>query len=479
VRVSQNPGGNSSLSLADHHIDHIDEERDVKRVVFVESSYTNIAMNIVDTDTAYFSNEDTVIGLSPLVDSLRFTSSGRFAVSSNFLSVDKPFSPIVKNSLGLAVKVQSELLDQAALYSTIRGARLLEHIDNFEDTFLISPKGSFLLSFCSSLIEKHLERYPFRLSGGLDSNKKYEYSKYKIDRLWNEKAAKTSFDRIRRFQNSNQSGSIFFNRSALESKEGDVASDVLWRHLPWESVFSAVGIQSMFIDYIVSFPLSAIFSSDVLFNFSKVMQKLLELVQLSVLLKILWNEIRGLRVVQRNAHTDKNKFTQSHIDREIFHSYRTVLQTVNSLYDYAVDRVRCIQIDFKKSIRASASRGYGVLYNLMEEYSSNLCSSLFIDFKNNSSDYDENETTLTAAIDCSLDLCRRSLKALMKLLLAVEESKQSTDYLLELSNLRTEISELNRCNQALMTKADDVSRFSEQVNAKMLTKFFILKGSFN
>ena len=66
----------------------------------------------------------------------------------------------------------------------------------------------------------------------------------------------------------------------------------------------------------------------------------------------------------------------------------------------------------------------------------------------------------------------------MKLMLSAEESENKSDYLFDLSNLRIEILELNKCNQSLMEKAEEISKFSEQTNAKMLTKFFILNGSF-
>ena len=526
VRVSQNPGGDSTLSLADHANEDRDEENTLtgdeatmvtgddvnsltdiiqsqpERVEYVHhdvgatsepdrsdvkkhvDSNHYIAYNILNPDTSTLKNEGNVVGfLSSLLDSLfllcssneslKGDSKSSIDTNSDLFSISKPFLPIVKNTLGLAVKMQSELLDQAALYSTICGAKLLEHIDSFDDTFLLSPKSDFLFSLCATMIENHTERYPFHTSRNIISNRKYEYSKYKIDNLWNEKAIKIAFDRICKSRNINHNGKIYFNRSIKKSNEDDVLNDVLWRNAPWESLFSKVGIESMYIEYIAPFPISAIYSKELCYNFSLVMQKLMELAQISIILKILWNEIRGLRVI--NSKDTNGKYAHSKLEREMFHSYRVIQQTVHSLYDYAIDRIRCCQISFKKSIRASATSGYGVIYNIMEEYSSNLCSSFFIDYENLEAVADD--SSIGTAMELTLDMCRRSLKAIMKVILKAEETNQTPDYVSDLINLRTEMSELNRCSQVLKSKAEEVSLYSEQVNAKMLTQFFVLAGT--
>jgi hypothetical protein len=219
----------------------------------------------------------------------------------------------------------------------------------------------------------------------------------------------------------------------------------------------------MFIKYVAPYPISAIFSKDILHGFSLVMQKLLEVVQLNMILKILWSEIRGLRVSKRKSLV-KNE--QILLEREIYHVYRLIQQTVQSFYDYILDRIRCAQINFKTSIRDCVNKGYGFLHNIMKEYVSDLCSSLFITLTKSEL---EVSIYLNIAIDESLELCRRSLKALMSTFLRMDEP--SNDYLSELMHVRIEVEELNKCNQVLVRKAEELSALG-QVDAKMLIKFF-------
>jgi len=491
VRVSQQPGGDSSLSLADHH-----DDASVRESQQPGGMAEYIGSNIICPDASKLLNERNVnTFLSAMMRSLwalgqenQLLNNVGKSKSPNtedvdisldlLLSVNSPFSPVVKNTLCLAVKTQSDLIDQAALYSTICGASLLQRIDSFEDTFLLSPQSEFLISLGTVIMESHMEHYPFRPSSNVMSNKKYEYSKYKIENLWNEKAIKVAFTRACTYTNGkNTVGSICNHTSTTKIQKSNDANDVLWRNAPWESLFSKLGIEMMFIDYVAPYPISSIFSKEILHGFSLVMQKLLELVQLSIILKILWSEIRGLRVSKRNPLAKKE---QALLEREIFHVYRIIQQTVQSFYDYALDRIRCAQINFKTSIRNGLNKGYGLLHTLMEEYVSNLCSSLFINLTNSESESEATDvSTISIAIDESLEMCRRSLKALMTTLLKMEET--GDDYLSELTTFRIEIAELKKCNEVLVREAGELSISTlsgqhQQVDAKMLIKFFNLKG---
>ena len=414
VRVSQQPGGNTELNLADNAyedraavVELPVSKEDVERARFdqITSALTKADTSFVDREIA-MSKSLSILSRSVL---MLAKSNDMFGIPRNsgftddLLHCTEPLFPIVKNTMATLVKIQSQVLDQAVLYSSISDNRLFHHIDAIDNLFLLTPTSDFLMSFVSNMLQSQLDRYPlheinshqFTTSPSAVMKNKY---------FWDEKVVKKVFSRTLHRQEVSGEG-----KNALlvydDSKGTGTAISTAFDE-KWEVLFDASGLDCITVRYMAPWPLSVIFSTSILDNIGVATRRLLALGHVTDLFRLVWNELR--------VHRGNKKAKALVHDRELFHYLRAIQQTIQALFDFTSDRIRFCQLKFRGNLKERCNDGLGGIAHAIYQYSNDIATTTFAAVQPTGAPRGDDMTLVLAVeLDALLTLCRTIMKDIM------------------------------------------------------------------
>jgi len=198
-----------------------------------------------------------------------------------------PCSTMLSNSLGEAIKWQCRALNLAALYSVLAASDLLGHLDTIEALFLISPRSDFLVSLSSHVLNGFVKQYDLLDEG--HSRRNASVGRFE-EGLWSQYRLLDAVHNAstRNHVNVKNNKYITLASYSLESR----CSDTISAMNPMDELFSIEGLHTLSLEYTTSWPIPAILTSEVLANVAKMTCRLLELSQLSELLRLIWIQLR-------------------------------------------------------------------------------------------------------------------------------------------------------------------------------------------
>jgi hypothetical protein len=410
-----------------------------------------------------------------------FSTDGSLSRDAELL---EPLSLQMSRSLCRLVRAQCELLDQASLLSAVRSNEsgsssssssssdkgcaddntpsvprslsvagsprsLLAHIASVDDLLLLSPRSDFLLQLSAALVEGHLERFPFRATLAQQEQLLARYRDQPtllrdLASLWSPASVAVAFSRAVKVctvrSRDHLAHATFHiaiqahanNQSQSQSQSQPPISPTLLRR-PCDCVFSSAGLAELSASYKAPWPLGCILDSDVLTKLCLGTRRVLELGQLSALLRLLWCDLRLLKVGFRQgadrrgagaknggrgqgkekgkgpgpassalsspAEAQSSGFllmcsgtsgaegardqslgvTTDPIAclREMGNAFRVVQQTHRALFDFTADRLRSLQLRLRHDIHQGASEGLSGVSWAVRRYAHLLPQSLF------------------------------------------------------------------------------------------------------
>eukprot|EP01041_Mallomonas_annulata_P000894 gene894-1731_t len=356
----------------------------------------------------------------------------------NGISVDFfSFTSAMRYSLGNLIKIQSLVLDQATLLAAINNTSLLNHFDLIEDIFLLSPKSNFLSMIVSLMIDDYSNTY------SNDFNKNYSHMNLEVDfedasdvslsygrhqkkhmpRLWSWRIFYKAYKKVLELNNlsnnpfinyikfelddihededvelndynsynnntnyktnnnthsnnnnnnNNSNNSISFTNTSTV-KENDYS-------LLSEGIFCMHGLSCLTIKYNAPSPLSAVFSIKTMDNICRVTRRLFEIYQIISISRILWREIRILRIKEDKQRSTSQRNNNNNISNELYSKFRLVRMYTQAILDFTSDRLCQLQLQFRDRLEKAAEvgeLGFGGLVGLFARHAANLAEATF------------------------------------------------------------------------------------------------------
>ena len=427
VRVSNAPGGDSHLSLADGSLriarnleTLVEHEADVSMSAMEAIAAQNpevqetIHANVVDShllftvdharllrpDAGLEEEDATATALSSFWRGLQLLAAGNGLSSTVSPTATegagsvllRPLASQMSGTLCRLVRVQCEVLDQAALLSAIDESALLRHIDSIDDVFLLSPRSDFASLLCATLVESHLERFPFRSSTHQQELLRAKYHQQPSREhsvLWSPASVSMAFARTVKYCSLRNAAHLAHASLHISIQSGDALLSTLAHEAsaqtPSDAIFSARGLESIEISYAAPWPLCTIYTPEMLASLCVATRRVLELCQIATLVRLAWGDIRCLKLYLRDRDGTKNKSAQrpsvgATADpeglslrffalcdsskavadgrmREMYTAFRLVQHSLRALLDFSSDRLRALQLRLRDDMASRCRSG--------------------------------------------------------------------------------------------------------------------------
>lgn len=338
---------------------------------------------------------------------VEYSSEDDAPLAESSLSL-KPFSAVMHESVGAAVKVQCAALNLAALYSVVAASDLLGHLDSIERLFLVSPKSDFLTAISTALVDRFVEQNKLFLTDHIDvENPRRRAQNKAIPCLWQNEILSTidasdglhgSYRRLwspwriqeavgiastRSYVNSVSAKYIHMARYHIYAPNTNTSSSsAVAAYDPMNELCSMHGLQFLKLEYLTDWPIPAIITQATLDRIGSMTRRLLELSQLNELLRITWAQLRvrqqfSQRLMARNGQRGKSFRL---LDREINSCFRILQSTVQALLNYMSDRVHSSSQRLRDRMVRSAHCGLDEAVSAIEEYAHCLQIASFVPF---------------------------------------------------------------------------------------------------
>jgi hypothetical protein len=162
-----------------------------------------------------------------------------------------------------------------------------------------------------------------------------------------------------------------------------------------DSIFSGFGLDRLSISYTATWPINTMITPALLRVTARATRRLLELAQLTALVRFVWVDTRGRKntsAVAERQHGAKKAIrggptpssssssaSYAAFDRDCSHALRIVQQTLLPLSDFTTDRIKSHQLKFRADILDASNHGFlGVTCALMR-YAEGVTYSIFAD----------------------------------------------------------------------------------------------------
>ena len=163
-----------------------------------------------------------------------------------------------------------------------------------------------------------------------------------------------------------------------------------------DSIFSGFGLDRLSIGYTATWPINTMITPALLRVTARATRRLLELAQLTALVRFVWVDTRGRKntsAVAERQHGAKKAIkggptpypsssssaSYAAFDRDCSHALRIVQQTILPLSDFTTDRIKSHQLKFRADILDASNHGFlGVTCALMR-YAEGVAYSIFAD----------------------------------------------------------------------------------------------------
>ena len=325
---------------------------------------------------------------------VEWNSEGDAPLAESSLSF-KPFSAMMHESVGAAVKLQCAAVNLAALYSLVAASDLLGHLDSIERLFLISPKSDFLTTISATIVDRFLEQNKLFKTDHIDiENPRRRAQNKAIPCLWQNEILSTidtadglhgSYQRLwspwriqeaigvastRSNINSVNTKYIHMARFHIDVPNTQTSSPSLAAYDPMNELCSMQGLQFLKLEYLTDWPIPAIITPVILDRIGSMTRRLLELSHLNELLRITWAQLRvRQQFSQRVMAKDGNRGKSFRLlDREINGCFRILQTTVQGLLNYVSDRVHSSSQRLRNRMVRSAYHGLDEAVSAIEEY---------------------------------------------------------------------------------------------------------------
>lgn len=335
---------------------------------------------------------------------------------------------------------------------------LMWHIDCYEEAFLLSARSDVISSLVAILIETYAQRHPFSHSQSVFSTQRSRYltnirrktaqnmlNEGKVDSgasgdarrrstmasvtasgrssssssvygvepmasmldLWTEYSLKAALVKLKN-QRPEASRSLTHvqysitpirERSLITDPElsprASVAASSSSLSPASDSIFSGFGLDRLSICYTAAWPINTMITPGLLRVTARATRRLLELAQLTALVRFVWVDTRGRKnssAVAERQHGAKRAIrggplpssassssSYAAFDRDCSHALRIVQQTLLPLSDFTTDRIKSHQLKFRADILDASNHGFlGVSCALMR-YAEGVAFSVFAD----------------------------------------------------------------------------------------------------
>lgn len=326
---------------------------------------------------------------------VEYSSEGDAPLAESSLSL-KPFSAVMHESVGAAVKVQCAALNLAALYSLVAASDLLGHLDSIERLFLVSPKSDFLTAISTTLVDRFVEQNKLFLTDHIDiENPRRRAQNKAIPCLWQNEILSTidaadglhgSYQRLWSPWRIQEAVGIASTRSNVNSVSAEYIrmaryhidvpntqtslSSGVAAYDPMNELCSMHGLQFLKLEYLTDWPIPAIITPATLDRIGSMTRRLLELSQLNELLRITWAQLRVRQQFSQRLMAKDGQRGKSFrlLDREINGCFRILQSTVQALLNYMSDRVHSSTQRFRDRMVRSAHYGLDEAVSAIEEY---------------------------------------------------------------------------------------------------------------
>ena len=337
---------------------------------------------------------------------------------------------------------------------------LMWHIDCYEEAFLLSARSDVIRSLVAILIETYAQRHPFSHSQSVFSTQRSRYltnirrktaqdmlneiksesegdvssearrrstinsaasgrsssssSVYGVEPmasmldLWTEYSLKAALVKLknqrpeaaRSLTHVQYSITAIRERSIITDPENSprasIAASSSSLSPASDSIFSGFGLDRLSIGYTATWPINTMITPALLRVTARATRRLLELAQLTALVRFVWVDTRGRKntsAVAERQHGAKKAIkggptpypsssssaSYAAFDRDCSHALRIVQQTILPLSDFTTDRIKSHQLKFRADILDASNHGFlGVTCALMR-YAEGVAYSIFAD----------------------------------------------------------------------------------------------------
>jgi hypothetical protein len=325
---------------------------------------------------------------------------------------------------------------------------LLWHIDSFEGSFLLSSKSDVISSLVAIVIETYAHRHPFSHSQSVFSTQRSRYlgnirrksmqsstacssadardldnpkvrstgsSVYTVEStastldLWTPFSLTAALAKLKN-QRAETAHSLTYVQYTIKPLSNsyhrdDGAGDTSPRATPpsssssgpsSDSIFSAYGLERLSLSYTAAWPIDTMITPALLEVTARSTRRLIELAQLTALVRFVWVDTRGRKnctavALKHGANSRATKGVappprapSSHssssravFDRDCAHALRIVQQTLLPLSDFTSDRIKSQQIKFRTDVLDSSNHGFPGLKRAFMRYAHAVALSIF------------------------------------------------------------------------------------------------------
>ena len=325
---------------------------------------------------------------------------------------------------------------------------LLWHIDSFEGSFLLSSKSDVISSLVAIVIETYAHRHPFSHSQSVFSTQRSRYlssirrksmqsstasssadardvdnpkvrstgsSVYTVEStastldLWTPFSLTAALAKLKN-QRAETAHSLTYVQYTIKPPSNsyhrdDGAGDTSPRATPpsssssgpsSDSIFSAYGLERLALSYTAAWPIDTMITPALLQVTARSTRRLIELAQLTALVRFVWVDTRGRKnctavalkqgTVSRatkgvapppRAPSSHSSSSRAVFDRDCAHALRIVQQTLLPLSDFTSDRIKSQQIKFRTDVLDSSNHGFPGLKRAFMRYAHAVALSIF------------------------------------------------------------------------------------------------------
>jgi hypothetical protein len=325
---------------------------------------------------------------------------------------------------------------------------LLWHIDSFEGSFLLSSRSDVISSLVAIVIETYAHRHPFSHSQSVFSTQRSRYlssirgksmqsstasssadardvdnpkvrstgsSVYTVEStastldLWTPFSLTAALAKLKN-QSAETAHSLTYVQYTIKPPSNsyhrdDGAGDTSPRATPpsssssgpsSDSIFSAYGLERLSLSYTAAWPIDTMITPALLEVTARSTRRLIELAQLTALVRFVWVDTRGRKnstavalkqgAVSRatkgvappprppSSHSSSSRAV---FDRDCAHALRIVQQTLLPLSDFTSDRIKSQQIKFRTDVLDSSNHGFPGLKRAFMRYAHAVALSIF------------------------------------------------------------------------------------------------------
>ena len=378
--------------------------KEAQKLNSIDMDYENIIREVLTADLGGIEAEEatretltslsaslSLLGVSQgiielKVDKAEGSSSSPEVTAEEASLALKPLPAVIDRHLGAAVRVQCQAVNLAALYSVVAASDLLGHLDSVERLFLIAPTSDFLIAISSFLVERFVEQNKtfFVAEATISSQKTKRLRSAPADSIWSAATSPTEplWSHFR-MQEAVRGALSRSHVTSANTKYLDLAvyqlpvressgTATLWN--PFDELCSAKGLELLKLQYLAEWPIPAIITSTTLDAIGSMTRRLLELSQLSALLRMTWAHLRvRQQYSQQTIAADRERNGRFRLlDREINSCFRILQNTVQALFNYVSDRIHFSGKQLRERMIRSTSNGLDEAVVGIQQYARSL-----------------------------------------------------------------------------------------------------------